>query len=229
MLDHRLHCAWHRAVLSTSTHSSGGGWILPIPRLPLLCMKKLCMGLMTLVITVMIIANIYWVPGTVLSTLRILTHWILTPSWESPILLHAYDDVWQFLIKLNTYHLAQPSCSYLFTQGEWKFTFIPKPYMNAYDNIIHTSEKLETTQISFNGEWIDKWKYIRTMEYIQQYRKPNYWSPCNMISFSAWSGYCLTCSPVPSVSHKQELKLVVELLKRFKFTFLTRLLRKFFY
>lgn len=88
--------------------------------------KKLCMGLMTLVITVMIIANIYWVPGTVLSTLRILTHWILTPSWESPILLHAYDDVWQFLIKLNTYHLAQPSCSYLFTQGEWKFTFIPK-------------------------------------------------------------------------------------------------------
>lgn len=44
-------------------------------------------------------------------------------------------------------------------------------FVNVYGTIIHNSQKIETTQMSINGKWINKILYNHAMEYYLAIKK----------------------------------------------------------
>lgn len=69
-----------------------------------------------------------------------------------------WKTVWQFLVKLNRYLPCEPAISLLdiYPREMQVYAHIKPIYSNVYRSSVYNHQRLEITQISFSGWWINR-------------------------------------------------------------------------
>lgn len=99
----------------------------------------------------------------------------VTHAWLTGINLYIYGKQFTKLFYINSLLHVPVILLLIYTQEKLKHMFTQNLYVNVIIALFDNCQKLETTNMSFICNWLNKEWYIHTVDYYSAIKRINYW------------------------------------------------------